>query len=542
MDDGFGDPLPAGAVARLGSVRLAHVSATTLAFGDDGLLYSGSIESPVNCWRPDGTLHHATHTRLAVDSIAIGESLYLISGNALVTLHRAREETNNPEWIQFPTSRRHNVNLGFVKGKLAMLSGTNLGRRGRSRRWNWTPLPIEGAVPIAAFGWDWIAACDPKGNVQVLDAAEETLVHELAMGLVPSALAISKNGASLAAGFADGRIAIWDVASGKQLSEWPAHTAPVGALAFSHEGNVLASAGFARIRLWNPATGSERVLLPTMEEPPAAISFHPEAPRIVTRTGLSLKEWDAETGVELSEVPARGTWDDGNRMPESRHRFVEGNGEWLLWDTAVGRNTLTVRDQATACAASLDGKLIASAGPSNELRLFEAAGGKRWQLRTPYRAGAPSFVRFLADGSGVLAGRTFEEIDLFDIKDGKKLVTFVGPIAISRDGELLASTSGNGDDVPRMVLVHKRTAAGNWEEWKRLGPLTAAARAIAFAPFGRTLAVATNELLLWKLEKRGGPHARHDASAHELAFSADGRRLATICWSSAATLVWDVPP
>lgn len=542
MDDGFGDPLPPGAVARLGSVRLAHASVTALAFGDDRLLYSGSGDTPVKCWTPEGALHRDIATRMAATSIAVGEFLHVASGNALLTLHRIRAETNQPEWIRQPDGQYGAVMLGFVNGKMAMFNGMQIATRGRLRRWTWKPLPITGEVRIAAFGWDWVAACDPTGNIQVADASEESLVHELAIGLVPSALAISKNGGSLAAGFADGRIAIWDVPSGKQLSEWPAHPGPIGALAFSHDRKVLASSGLARIRLWNPATGSERVLLPTLEEPPAAISFHPEAPRIVTRSGLSLKEWDAETGTELSEVPARGVWDDGNRMPESRHRFVEGaNGEWLLWDTAVGRNTLVVRDQATACAASLDGKLIASAGPSNEVRLFEAAGARRWHTRTEYNAGSPSFVRFLADGSGVLAGRTFEQIDLFAIADGKKLASFVGPILISRDGELLASTIGNGDDVPRMVLVHKRSPAGKWEEWKRLGPLTAAPRALAFAPFGRTLAVAAQEVHLWKLEKRNGPHATLPASAHELAFSPDGRHLATICWSTAATLVWDVP-
>jgi WD40 repeat protein len=71
-----------------------------------------------------------------------------------------------------------------------------------------------------------------------------------------AAVAFSPDGATLAAGCADGTIRLWDIASGELRRAFSGHVGVVKRLAFAPDGRTLASQGEDRVlNLWHLATG-----------------------------------------------------------------------------------------------------------------------------------------------------------------------------------------------------------------------------------------------------------------------------------------------
>lgn len=556
--DPFGDPLPDGAVARLGTMRLRQPGVRSLAFSKDGGTLASGGDRPVQLWEvATGKLLRTLDPSVGTGwSVAFDEGGTLGGAAAGVPMALWSGDTRALQWRPQMSA---GGTIGWEGKWVAVESGRLLVNK-RGVAWFATPLDgVEDADAAVGFGGRRVAVALENGDVRIFEIPGAGLVERIPCGGIATAVAVSASGGTLAAGFADGRIGMWDIATRRQIAEWPAHPAAVDALAFSRDAQTLASGAGTRIRLWNPASGGERLTLPTFEEAPARVSFHPDAPRIVTRTGLLLQEWDPETGAELSAIAARGPWDDGNRLPESRFALVESGPEWAVWDTALGRETLRVPREGAA-AISPDGALFATGGWAHGLlrraagevivKLMELPSGNvRWTYPVAAKAGPPTFLRFLPGGDHLLAGETFDRVSLLDAKNGKQRRVLQGPVAFSRDGELIASTAASEDQDPARrveILLRAPKPKHGWTPHLSLSPRLAMGpiRAMAFAPFRRLVAVANEAgtIDVWDLEKPKPTFVRFPSGpAHELVFSADARRLASVSWSSAEVLVWDVP-
>lgn len=116
-------------------------------------------------------------------------------------------------------------------------------------------------------------------------------------------IAVSPDGKTVATGQDDGRVAIWDLASGHRVSTLVGHTGSVTAVVYSPNATNLYSGSFDNtVAVWDIATGRMLRRL-SGRSPILGLAVSPDGRVLLVRSadGL-LRHWDISTGKILSEV------------------------------------------------------------------------------------------------------------------------------------------------------------------------------------------------------------------------------------------------
>jgi WD40 repeat protein len=384
--------------------------------------------------------------------------------------------------------------------------------------------------------------------------------------LVVSALTFSRDGKYLAAAHG-GKVMVrlWEVATGKQLHKFLGHRRWVTSVAFSHDGKTLASgAQDHTVRLWGTASGKELHHFSGHQGEVAAVAFSPDRKTLATGGGDdTVRLWDVATGREVRRLweGARTVQGPGEApvligeqfhvttlafSPDGKLLASAGGDETLrLWDPATGkvaRRLLGFERWVSTVVFSPDGKTLATADGSKVLRRWNVATGKELRPLQGHR-GRVTCVAFSPDGKTLATGggRDFE-IRLWRAATGKELrqlqghTYYISSLAFSADGKTLASSSEDGtvylwDVATGKVLAQLRDPRGG------------RVHSVAFSPDGRTVAAAEDggPIYLWEVAtkkprlKLTSPQRRITA----IAFSPDGRTLASGS-SDTSVLLWDV--
>jgi WD40 repeat protein len=322
----------------------------------------------------------------------------------------------------------------------------------------------------------------------------------------------------------------------------------VVAVSFSPDGKVAAvggppgKAGF--LKLWD-AAGKELASL-RQAEPIRCVAFSPDGKVLVTGEAQgALKVRDPATGLARFRLGQNaGAVYQVLFAPGGEVLASAGvDGAVRLWDVAGRKPKTTLKGHAegvTRLAFSRDGTTLASGSWDGTVRLWDWRSGKeRLVLRVP-NVNVLAGLALSPDGKTVMAVASSQPIKLWSAEDGKDITPkpkkpdpkdVGGPVPVPPGGQnyLAAVYAPDGKSIvastfdDRLVLLDPKTL-------EEKGTISQGSSGIGMMAFDGVVYTSP-----------GGPPARGNVNT-QLAFSADGKRLATVSPSDSRLVrVWDVP-
>ncbi|HEX4613049.1 MAG TPA: protein kinase [Urbifossiella sp.] len=384
-------------------------------------------------------------------------------------------------------------------------------------------------------GWEW------RHFMTRLDGARAVLRHDAPVWYV----SYNRDGTRLATSSKDGRLRVWDTATGRELFQ--KHLADqkgagrYGMIELLPDDRVVFVGAGGTSRIWQPlAPSTPDVVTPVEGRYIPKLSPGRAYAAWSSLSGGKAWLWDVRNGrapVRLPDTPVSAV--AFGRDDRLLAMTVEGN-EIVIWDLArgavvqrFGRNPVWHNFLAVHPRADL--VVAASLHPECELRLW-TVGGELIRRQAVHRNTVTSLA-FSPDGSrlasssldqtiGLWHGNTLQPVTLLRGHTGKVIQVLFSPdgtrlVSMSEDLSLRVWDAAGGEPV---AVLQGHTELVNW---------------IAVSPSGDTIASAANDgtVRLWDPEPRNTLRG-HTKYVYDVCFSPDGARLASAAWDGTVRL-WD---
>jgi RNA polymerase sigma factor (sigma-70 family) len=599
--DGAGDVLPAGALLRLGTVRLCHGGPVfTVAYSPDGKLLasgSGMDDCTLSVWEAatGREVHRLVGHTDRVFSLAFSPDGKTIASGSYDATVRFWDVATGREIRRCEGHQDHIESVAFSPdGKTLASAGKDAVVRiwdvatGRELRALAGHTELIQSVAFSPDG-KTLASSGQDKVIRLWDVAGGRELRQIPTGdTINVGIAFSPDGKTLAGGAVDSVVRLWDPATGQELKALAGHEAEVQFVAFSPDGKTLASSGRDRtIRLWDPATGKPLHTLTGHNERVRSLAFAPDGRTLASASwDQTVRLWDPAAGRELHPAGKSHGWISFIAWaPDGKTIRTGANDRTVrLWDARTGQQLRQFdADQVRgrAVALSPNRRLLAAGTVDGTVVLWDADSGREVRRfgnhEVPVRT-----VAFSPDGRTLVSGDRNGGIRLWDPATGAQLGSLEGhqseisTLVYTPDGKTLASGSLDGSlrlwdpaagRERRAPFAHeygvesaafspdgRLLASGGWGASVRLWDLTTGRGRPAlgghtgpvfrllFSADGRTLVAAdVRAVHLWEVStgRERAEFVGHRGLVVGLAFDPDGRRLATGS-SDGTVLVWDL--
>jgi WD40 repeat protein/tetratricopeptide (TPR) repeat protein len=323
--------------------------------------------------------------------------------------------------------------------------------------------------------------------------------------------AFDPDGKLLATASWDWTTQLWDTETGKPHGERLYHEGGVYTVSFSPDGSLLATgAADQTLRLWEVSSGQpyDQPLRHQSIWAPTRVVFSPDGKLLASSAstgGATTRIWRTYRPINNEVVPRQHGAQLGAISPDGKVGAIISGEMLQLWDTAAVKalgEPLRHDGSVYVAIFSPDGKLLATAVPGGKdqgvIQLWDLAKGQ--PFGPPLKTQWVLALAFSPDGRLLVDGTQDWLARVFETTTGRRLHTlgcvgWVHGLAFRPDGKVLVTGSSNG-------LV---------EQWD----------------------IATGQQL--------GPPLQHGGRIWVVAFSPDGKLLATISGEEAQTIrLWDM--
>jgi WD40 repeat protein len=385
------EPLPEGAIARLGSTRFIHPRwITALTFSPDGSqLATAGEDGRLRSWEvPSGKQSLQFKTKYVdVEAICYSpDGKQLIVGDSGGTL-RVYDAGSGLE------QEKRDAHKAGIKSMSISRDGARLVTAcgaGEVKVWNWKRRELERTL-VATKDSPTMIGMSPDGmrllavNLQSLFCWDPS-TGRLLRGLKNSesyTLAVSNDSAIFAVGDRDGVISIRSTADCKLIHRLVGHRSEVRFLSFAPDDGLLASiAEDHTVRFWDVKRGRPAGELPGMHTG-TFVAFSPDRKVIATTTYYGrIRLWDARTRKELTR--GLGHWEAISSVafaPDGRHVVTAGlDGVLRIWNPVSGKCLLEIEKQGAPIKAvtfSVRGRWLASGDSRGDICLWDPS---KWTL------------------------------------------------------------------------------------------------------------------------------------------------------------------
>jgi WD40 repeat protein len=376
----------------------------------------------------------------------------------------------------------------------------------------------------------------PDGKVlRLFDTTTGKEVRQAKGSSYPVFSAFAGDGRTLTASSDDGVIRVWETTTGKILHQIKSGAREIRRACLSHDGKLLALTGTAdeSIHIWDLQRAKELHTFIGHRGGALTVSFSPDGKSV----------WTASRDPSIVNPPRPGA-------------------DWSFrrWDPATGKQLPVVNqklgDQVVHAVFSPDARLLAIALELGTLRLWDVQAGKErchWKLPTReqihrnateiiarYHLLAFHEPRFSPDGKS-LTGTDGDTLYRWETATGKELARIklpngmrISAFRVSPDGKYLACQEGF--PVSSLVLLD----AMSGKKVRQLG--RGRVDPLAWSPDGRTVAGWVGDaLVLWEAatgrERLRQSMEREYVSA--LSFSPDSRLVALVGIRDNVIRLWD---